>query len=83
MARKFEIRNSTVELLTFQIEGKEDGVQVVYRDESIPPARASKLFSERSERRMDDFFTFYEGICCVCQGFLVTLRINKHNQNYI
>ena len=31
----FEIRNSTAEFLIFQIEGKEDGVQVVYRDESI------------------------------------------------
>ena len=35
MIRKFEIRNSTGEYLIFQIEGKEDGVQVVYRDESI------------------------------------------------
>ena len=35
MAKKFEIRNSTAEFLIFQIEGKEDGVQVVYRAESI------------------------------------------------
>ena len=35
MTKKFEIRNSTAEFLIFQIEGKEDGVQVVYRDESI------------------------------------------------
>ena len=35
MKKKFEIRNSTAEFLIFQIEGKEDGVQVVYRDESI------------------------------------------------
>ena len=35
MEKKFEIRNSTAEFLIFQIEGKEDGVQVVYRDESI------------------------------------------------
>lgn len=35
MAKKFEIRNSTAEFLIFQIEGKEDGVQAVYRDESI------------------------------------------------
>ena len=35
MAQKFEIRNSTAEFLIFLIEGKEDGVQVVYRDESI------------------------------------------------
>ena len=35
MAKKFEIRNSTAEFLIFQIEGKGDGVQVMYRDESI------------------------------------------------
>ena len=35
MAKKFEIRNSTAEFLIFQIEGKEDGVHVVYRDENI------------------------------------------------
>lgn len=35
MAKKFEIRNSAAEFLIFQIEGKEDGVQVVYRDETI------------------------------------------------
>ena len=35
MAKKFEIRNSTAEFLIFQSEGKEEGVQVVYRDESI------------------------------------------------
>ena len=35
MAKKFEIRNSTAEFLIFQIEGKEDGVQVIYHDESV------------------------------------------------
>ncbi len=35
MARKFEIRNSTTEFLIFQIDGKEDGVQVVYHHESV------------------------------------------------
>lgn len=33
--KKFEIRNSTAEFLIFQLEGKEDGVQVVYRNETI------------------------------------------------
>lgn len=33
--KKYEIRNSTAEFLIFQIEGKEDGVQVVYLDETI------------------------------------------------
>lgn len=35
MAKKFKIRNSTAEFLIFQIEGKEDGVQVVYHNESV------------------------------------------------
>lgn len=35
MAKKFEIRNSTAEFLIFQIEGKEDGVQVLYHNGSV------------------------------------------------
>lgn len=35
MAQKFEIRNSIAEFLTFIVEGKEDGVQVAYKDETI------------------------------------------------
>lgn len=35
MAKKYEIRNSTAEFLIFQIEGKENGVQVVYHKESV------------------------------------------------
>lgn len=35
MAKKFEIRNSTAEFLIFQIEGRKNGVQVLYRDETI------------------------------------------------
>ena len=35
MAKKYEIRNSTVEFLTFVKEGKEQGVQVLYKDETV------------------------------------------------
>lgn len=35
MAKKFEIRNSTAEFLTFVAEGKEQGVQVLYKDETV------------------------------------------------
>lgn len=35
MAKKFEIRNSTVEFLTFVAEDKEQGVQVLYKDETV------------------------------------------------
>lgn len=35
MEKKIEIRNSTAEFLTFVAEGKEEGVQVMYADESI------------------------------------------------
>ena len=34
MTKKFEIRNSTAEFLIFMAEGKENGVQVVYKDET-------------------------------------------------
>lgn len=35
MAKKYEIRKSTAEFLTFVAEGKEDGVQVMFADETI------------------------------------------------
>lgn len=35
MAKRFDIRNSTAEFLIFMAEGKEDGVQVMYADETI------------------------------------------------
>lgn len=35
MAMKKEIRNSTAEFLTFVAEGKEQGVQVLYKDETV------------------------------------------------
>ena len=35
MEKNLQIRNSTVEFLTFVLDGKEDGVQVLYKDETI------------------------------------------------
>lgn len=35
MAKNIEIRNSTAEFLIFMFEGKEDGIQVMYKDETI------------------------------------------------
>ena len=35
MKKELQIRNSTVEFLTFVFDGKEDGVQVLYKDETI------------------------------------------------
>lgn len=35
MPKKFEIRNSTAEFLIFQIESKEQGIEVMYADETI------------------------------------------------
>ena len=35
MAKRREIRNSTAEFLIFQAEAKEQGVEVIYADESI------------------------------------------------
>ena len=35
MAKNIEIRNSTAEFLIFMLEGKEDGIHVIYKDETI------------------------------------------------
>ena len=35
MVKKFEIRNSTAEFLTFIVEGRESGIQVLYKDETV------------------------------------------------
>ncbi len=35
MTKKFEIRNSTAEFLTFVTDGKEQGIQVLYKDETV------------------------------------------------
>lgn len=35
MSKKFQIHNSTVEFLIFQLESKEEGIQVLYQDETL------------------------------------------------
>ena len=35
MVNKLEIRNSTAEFLTFVAAGKEDGIQVLYKNETV------------------------------------------------
>ena len=35
MAKRKEIRNSTAEFLIFQIEGKEQGIEVFYKDKTV------------------------------------------------
>ena len=35
IAKNIEIRNSTTEFLIFMLEGKEDGIRVMYKDETI------------------------------------------------
>lgn len=35
MSRQFQIRNSTAEFLIFQLASKEDGIQVLYRDDTL------------------------------------------------
>ena len=46
MAKNFEILNSTAEFLTFIAEGKESGIQVLYKDETIwaTPKAMAELF---------------------------------------
>ena len=45
MAKNIEIRNSTTEFLIFMLEGKEDGIQVMYKNETIgQPKRRWRSF---------------------------------------
>lgn len=46
MAKNIEIRNSTAEFLIFMLEGKEEGIQVMYKDETIwaPQKAMAQLF---------------------------------------
>ena len=39
MAKRREIRNSTAEFLIFQIEGKEQGIEVYYKNKTVWCAR--------------------------------------------
>ena len=52
MAKRFEIRNSTAEFLIFILEGKEDGIQVMYKDETIWATQKAmaQLFDLRTKR---------------------------------
>jgi len=43
MARRKEIRNSTAEFLIFQIEGKEQGVEVYYKDMALGTGTLSRI----------------------------------------
>ena len=43
MTKNFEIRNSTAEFLTFVATGKEDGIQVLYKDELIADRVCAKF----------------------------------------
>ena len=47
MTKRREIRNSTAEFLIFQIEGKEQGVEVYYKDNTVwyEIAQLSSLYS--------------------------------------
>ena len=35
MCKKLQIHNSTVEFLIFQLESKEEGIEVLYQDETL------------------------------------------------
>ena len=57
MAKRFEIRNSAAEFLIFVLEGKEDGIQVMYKDETIWATQKAmaQLFDCSSDRTCQGF----------------------------
>ena len=52
MAKKIEIRNSTAEFLIFQAEGKEQGVEVLYKNETVWATQ--KAMAELFDRSTDN-----------------------------
>lgn len=83
MAKQFEIRNSTVEFLTFVATGKEDGIQVFYKDETVwatQKAMAALFDVDRSviTKHLKNIFATEELIAeRVCANFAHTAKDGK------
>ena len=62
MAKNIEIRNSTAEFLIFMLEGKEDGIHVMYKDETIWATQKaiSQLFDVGVPAISKDFKNIFE-----------------------
>ena len=86
MAKKHEIRNSTAEFLIFQIENKEQGVEVFYKEENIwatQKAMATLFNCDRSviTKHLGNIFDSEELIeKAVCAKFAHTASDGKNYQ---
>jgi hypothetical protein len=84
MSKQLEIRNSTAEFLIFQAEGKEDGIQVVYKDETIwctQKAMAALFDVDRSviTKHLKNIFGLNElNQDSVCAILHILLKMVKH-----
>ena len=84
MSKQLEIRNSTAEFLIFQAEGKEDGIQVVYKDETIwctQKAMAALFDVDRSviTKHLKNIFELNElNQDSVCAIFALLQKMVKH-----
>ena len=67
MAKRFEIRNSTAEFLIFVLEGKEDGIQVMYKDETIWATQ--KAMAQLFDCSSDNIGLHLKNIFASRQGF--------------
>lgn len=86
MEKKYEIRNSTAEFLIFQIENKEQGVEVFYKEENIwatQKAMATLFNCDRSviTKHLGNIFDSEELIeKAVCAKFAHTASDGKNYQ---
>ncbi len=86
MAKKYEIRNSTAEFLIFQIENKEQGVEVFYKEENIwatQKAMATLFNCDRSviTKHLGNIFDSEELLeKAVCAKFAHTASDGKNYQ---
>ena len=84
MAKRREIRNSTAEFLIFQIEGKEQGVEVFYKDKTVwctQKAMGMLFDCDRSvvTKHLRNIFDSEElNESEVCANLHILLRMVKH-----
>lgn len=70
MAKNIEMRNSTAEFLIFMIEGQEDGIQVMYKNETIWATQ--KAMAQLFDCSTDNIGLYLKKYICIrgaCQRF--------------
>ena len=68
MCKKLQIHNSTVEFLIFQLESKEEGIEVLYQDETLwlTQDAIATLFDKGRSTIAEHLQNIFQRIMCFC-----------------